>query len=265
MVYQPANEVEHGQTETSCKLFKFDAGNSIQPKTNYCASCAVHKQAICAKLSGAELEAFSSNSNRHVFKPGQTIFNECEDALTIYTVVSGDIRLSRMLDDGRRQITAFKSKGEFIGLSSSGQYTCDAEAINDVVVCQFAAHSLEKSLEEFNALQTQLIEMMQVEMLGLQDHMVVLGRKTPLEKIAHFLVERARKEWGLEWDEVDGVIEVSLPMTRADIADFLGLTIETVSRTITRLRKQGVIELKTAQDVLICDPLQLSLISETAK
>lgn len=265
MVYQPAKEVEQAQTVANCKLFKFDAGNSIQPKTNYCASCAVHKQAICAKLTGRELEVFSSNSSRHVFKPGQIIFNECDAAATIYTVVSGDIRLSRMLDDGRRQITAFKSKGEFIGLSSSGEYTSDAEAINDVVVCQFTSHTLEHSLEEFNALQTRLIEMMQVEMLGLQDHMVLLGRKTPLEKIANFIIERAKKEGGEDWDDRSGEIEICLPMTRADIADFLGLTIETVSRTFTKLRKLGVIELKAAHEVLILEPAQLELISETAK
>ncbi|WP_159104316.1 helix-turn-helix domain-containing protein [Sneathiella glossodoripedis] len=264
MVYQAVAPDTHADRKIRSRSFTFDAGNSLQPKTNYCASCAAHKQAICARLQGRELEAFSASSTHHVFKPGQMIFSEFDDALTVYTVVSGDVRLSRMLDDGRRQITSFKSKGDFIGLSTSGHYTSDAEAINDVVVCQFTAHALKNSLEEFNALQSRLMEMMQEEMMTLQDHMVVLGRKTPVEKIASFLMERVRRVIDTDLEEITGEVAITLPMTRADIADFLGLTIETVSRTFTKLRKQGLIELKSAHDISITDLYGLELLASSA-
>lgn len=261
MTYQATLKNAENVEAVTYTTFRFDAGNSIQPKTNYCVSCTAHKLAICAKLKGDELNVFAAKSTQQKFKAGQLLFAECEDANTVYTIVSGDVRLSRMLDDGRRQITGFKSKGDFIGLSTNGLYTSNAEAINDVAVCQISARTLEHSLEEFSALQSQLMGMMQREVIELQNHMVVLGRKTPIEKIAHFIVERAKFSMPNAMTEAEETVELSLPMTRVDIADFLGLTIETVSRTFTKLRKLSLIELKTAHDVIVLDLNALELIA----
>ena len=249
--------------EGGCQRFNSMPGNGAQPKTNYCSTCAAHKTALCAKLSGEELAEFGALSQHKTFAPGQTLFNEFDEARYYYTVVSGDVRLSRMLDDGRRQITGFKSKGDFIGLGTDGHFSSDAEAINEVVVCQFTVSNMNHSLENFSAVQGRLMEMMQHEVIALQDHMLLLGRKTPVEKIANFLCERAKKYADVHpEDEMVQEIDVFLPMSRTDVADFLGLTIETVSRTITKLRKAGVIELETAQHVVIKDFEELSMIAD---
>lgn len=247
---------------TTCTQFKFDAGNSAQPKTDYCASCEAHKFALCSKLDDEELAAFGKASSHRKFDAGQMLFSECDEAVSFFTVVSGEVRLSRMLDDGRRQITGFKSQGDFVGLSAKGHYTVDAEAIDDVVVCQFSIKGLNNSLENHLVVQGRLMEMMQTEVINLQDHMLLLGRKTPIEKIANFLFERAQRQ--LERNNKAGTVEaveVRLPMSRTDIADYLGLTIETVSRTFTKLRKSGVIELKTSQDVVIRNLEDLQLLA----
>ncbi|WP_169568386.1 Crp/Fnr family transcriptional regulator [Sneathiella limimaris] len=231
--------------------FNQDANKS---KVSYCASCSAHKYALCSKLDGEALAAFGANSTHRKIDAGQTLYSEYDEATSFYTVVSGEVRLSRMLDDGRRQITGFKSQGDFLGLSTKGLYTADAEAIDDVVVCQFSLAGLNKSLENFSAVQVRLMEMMQAEVIDLQDQMLLLGRKTPIEKIANFLLDRAERHIernGLAEDVNE--VEFHLPMSRVDIADFLGLTIETVSRTFTKLKKSGLIELKTSQDVKICD------------
>lgn len=249
-----------------CGKYNFTTARGNQPKTDYCSTCGAHNLALCSGLSGQELIDFGKNSQHKVFQPGQMLFSEFDDAKYFYTVVSGEVRLSRMLDDGRRQITGFKSSGDFVGLSASGQYTADAEAIDEVTVCQFPIKALNASLEEINEVQSRLMEMMQEEVIKLQNHMLLLGRKTPIEKICNFLCERAYKQFKTEGKPEDcNEVTVTLPMSRTDIADFLGLTIETVSRTITKLRKQGIIELQTSQTIEIHDLYELQLLAEGEK
>ncbi len=166
--------------------------------------------------------------------------------------------MTRLLEDGRRQIIGFKTVGDFLGLTKNGLYATDAEAIDDVTVCQVPAKQFYSAMEGNNAIKTQLMEMMQREMTSLQDNMLLLGRKSPTEKIANFLYERLMQKFRYEGSQEEpNNTEITLPMSRADIADYLGLTIETVSRTFTKLRKLAMIELKTSQKVRITDLHQL--------
>lgn len=243
--------------------FNFVAGRSCQPTTNHCSGCKAHSFALCSRLHGEELSKFGSMSTHKTVKAGQSLFSEYDDAKYFHTVVSGEVRLSRLLDDGRRQITGFKSAGDFIGLSVDGHYAADAEAIDDVVVCQFTVPALNATMEENAAIQSRLMEMMQVEVVNLQNHMLLLGRKTPVEKIANFLCERVARKFAVEEGEhEENRVEIELPMSRTDIADFLGLTIETVSRTITKLKNLGVIELLSSQKVVIADLYQLQMLAD---
>lgn len=243
--------------------YSFIGGRGNQPKMDHCSHCGAHKFALCAGLSGDKLIEFGKESHHKTFKPGQMLFGEYDDARYFYTVVSGEVRLSRMLDDGRRQITGFKSAGDFVGLSADKHYTADAEAIDDVTVCQFSVTSLNASLAEINEVQSRLMEMMQTEVINLQNHMLLLGRKTPVEKIANFFCERVHKKFQMEGKPDDcNTAEITLPMSRTDIADFLGLTIETVSRTITKLRKLGIIDLETSQIVKVRDLYELQLLAD---
>lgn len=250
-----------GNDTKQCAKFSFLKGQGNQPKKDLCSSCQAHEFALCSRLKGDELVEFGQNKQNKAFQPGQMLFSEYDDAKYFYTVISGEVRLSRMLDDGRRQITGFKSTGDFIGLSVDGHFTTDAEAIGDVTVCQFPVKSLNTSLEENHLVQSRLMQMMQSEVIKLQDHMLLLGRKTPVEKVANFLCERANRKNKIEGiSDEEAQVEITLPMCRTDIADFLGLTIETVSRTFTKLRKLGVIELQTSQHIVITDFYGLQLL-----
>ncbi len=259
----PDNVIDQTKAANGCATYSFLPGRGNQPKKDHCSVCGAHDLALCSGLSGEKLIGFGQKSQHKTFQPGQMLFSEYDDANYFYTVVSGEVRLSRMLDDGRRQITGFKSVGDFLGLSTDKHYTADAEAIDEVTVCQFSVANLNASLEEINEVQTRLMEMMRTEVINLQNHMLLLGRKTPVEKIANFLCERAYRKFQVEGKPEDcNSVEIMLPMSRTDIADFLGLTIETVSRTITKLRKRGVIELKTSQVVDIQDLYELQLLAD---
>ncbi len=248
---------------TPVTKFNFKPGQNCQPMTDHCTGCKAHNFAFCSRLDGTDLVKFGETSIHKTVKAGQMLFSEYDDAKYFHTVVSGEVRLSRLLDDGRRQITGFKSAGDFVGLSVDGHYTADAEAIDDVVVCQFNISNLNATLEDNNTVQSRLMEMMQIEVIKLQNHMLLLGRKTPIEKVANFFCERAARKFVLEGSESSETnVEITLPMSRTDIADFLGLTIETVSRTITKLRSMGEIELISSQNVVISDLHRLQLLAD---
>ncbi len=230
-------------------------------KTAPCATCSAHSQAICSGLKNYEMDEFARNVRTRLVKTGQSVYREFEEAKYVYSVVTGEIRLANLLDDGRRQVTAFKSAGEVIGEQKSGYYQSDAEAVCDTVVCQIPIRTLDKYLKEMPAVQTALTGKILDELHELRHHAILLGRKTPIEKIATFLVDRAEKNGG----ETGNEVEVMLTMGRNDIADFLGLTIETVSRTITKLRKMGVLEVPSNHSILIKDRSWLESLAEGEK
>ncbi|GLQ05979.1 cyclic nucleotide-binding domain-containing protein [Sneathiella chinensis] len=255
---QPGDDIIDGSQSARRKFF---CGRGNRQATDFCSSCDAHEKAICSELEGDELLEFGKFVTHKKFSAGQSLFAEFDDAKYFYTVVSGDVRLSRFMDDGRRQILGFKSTGDFIGLSASGHYTCDAEAISDTLICQFSVANLEATLEESHAIKSRLLQMMETEVIALQNHMLLLGRKTPLEKISNFLIGRIAKAEGEGEVDYTKPVDLSLPMSRTDIADYLGLTIETVSRTFTKLRKQDVIALETAQNVRVLDYYQLEALA----
>ena len=226
-----------------------------------CATCSAHSQAICSGLKDREMEEFARNVRTRLVKAGQSVYREFEEAKYLYSVVTGEIRLANLLDDGRRQVTAFKSAGEVIGEQKNGYYQSDAEAVCDTVVCQIPLKSLDRYLKEMPAIQTALTAKMMDELNELRHHAILLGCKTPIEKVATFLVDRAEKIVGKAGNEVD----VELTMGRSDIADFLGLTIETVSRTITKLKKMGVVEVPSNHSILIKDRAWLENLAEGEK
>ncbi|MDF2368322.1 helix-turn-helix domain-containing protein [Sneathiella sp.] len=226
-----------------------------------CATCSAHNQAICSGLKDQELEEFARNVRTRLVKTGQSVYREFEEAKYLYSVVTGEIRLANLLDDGRRQVTAFKSAGEVIGEEKNGYYQSDAEAVCDTVVCQIPIKALDKFLTEMPSIQTALTAKVLDELLALRRHAILLGRKTPIEKVATFLINRAGKASGNPSNE----IQVELTMGRNDIADFLGLTIETVSRTITKLRKMGLLEVPSNHSILIKDRAWLKSLAEGEK
>ena len=174
------------------------------------------------------------------FDPHSTIFHEAEDADYVFNVTSGSVKLYKLLGDGRRQITSFLFHGDFHGLALNTTYSYTAEAMEPVTACRFPREKLEKLFDEFPRLEKRMLGMAVDELAAAQDQMLLLGRKTAKEKVASFLLMLARRQEhrGEESDTIQ------VPMSRSDIADYLGLTIETVSRTLTQLRKEATITLK---------------------
>lgn len=169
------------------------------------------------------------------FKKGQTVFSEGSTALHFYEVVSGTVRTSQLLKDGRRQIDAFHLKGDLFGFEASPLHRVCAEVVEDATLRIYQRSQLERMLAEDAEFAQRVVAAMMHAIERAQNHMLLLGRKSALERIATFLLDMSGR--------LSEISHLDLPMSRSDIADHLGLTIETVSRTLTQLERKGVIEL----------------------
>lgn len=209
--------------------------------------------AIRAEWDGSRSFAWQHGLLR-TFEPGQEIYAEGEAAGTLYTVVRGVVRTCRYLGDGRRLINAFYTAGEVFGLESGELHHLTAEAVNDCAVtadrnflqpdyalsdqrraATFVAHVLRRAGRA-------------------EQHALLLGRRGATDKLATFLLEQE------EGGDEPGVIE--LVMSRQDIADYLGLTIETVSRTMTQLERDGLITLASPRRILVTSMKELRALAE---
>lgn len=180
--------------------------------------------------------------------PGETLFAEGDDTDSVYEMIQGMVRLYKLLPDGRRQITGFLSAGQFLGLAPEGVCVFTAEAITEVTVCRYKRAAFERLIDEVPGFARRLLAVTSHELHAAQDQMLLLGRKSATEKVASFLLLIADRHG----DDGDGA-GIEVPMTRGDIADYLGLTIETVSRTLTKLKHEGLISLPVPACIAICD------------
>lgn len=153
-------------------------------------------------------------------------------------MLEGCLRLYRILPDGRRAIMGFAFGGELLGVAVPRRYLSTAEAVTPVRVRRLARSRFQAAADASPGLRTQLLETMFREMSAAQDHVVVLGQMGAEERVANFLVSTACRTNA----DQKRAIRIDLPMTRQDMADYLGLTIETVCRTLSRLRRDGLVE-----------------------
>ena len=177
------------------------------------------------------------------FERDEEIFGEGDPADFLFEVVSGAVRTYKLLSDGRRQIDAFHIPGDIFGIESGCEYRFSAEAIQEVTVRTIRRRSLDTLVRSDSDLPSRLVAAMARSLERAQDHMLLLGRKSAREKIASFLLGLA--------DRINGEKTLELPMSRADMADHLGLTIETVSRTVTQLQREKLIDLPSSRRVII--------------
>jgi len=175
------------------------------------------------------------SGTRRAFDRGDEIFADGEPCSVFYKVVSGTVRTGKLLADGRRQIDTFHFPGDVFGLESSDSHRFTAEAVDKVVVVAYRRGNFGGLVQSDPAFGEQLMTSMLSSLDRAHDHMVLLGRKSAREKMASFLIEIAARRANADRAE--------LPMQRTDIADHLGLTIETVSRTLTQLVRDGLIRL----------------------
>lgn len=219
-----------------------------------CEACTVRHLSICDALDTRELDRLNAIVTQNRLAPHQMIFNEGDPATHLFNVIEGAVKIYKLLADGRRQITGFLFPGDFLGIAMHDRYTYSAEAITAVRLCRFPRGKFETLLQEFPKLENRLLQTASNELAAAQDQMVLLGRKSATERLASFLATLAAR--ARQRRQPDRVL--ALPMSRADIGDYLGLTIETVSRTFTRLRKSGTIALpdKNRVEIVRLDELE---------
>jgi CRP/FNR family transcriptional regulator len=228
-----------GMTPTSAQKARCSGGA--------CRQCASRLQSICSVLEpSSELPVLESILTRISASSREVIFYEGDPANHLFNVTGGLVKIYKELPDGRRQITGFLHPGDFLGLATRDRYSFSAEAVTDATLCRFPRGEIEKLLERFPRFERRLLETACNELESAQERMLILGRKTAIEKIASFflaLAERTPRESDV----------VTLTMSRADIADYLGLTTETVSRTVTTLKSRNLIRLLSGNRISIPD------------
>jgi CRP/FNR family transcriptional regulator len=214
-----------------------------------CGSCDSRSSSVCNAIEDADLARLAAVANPIRVEPGRAFINEGDPADSFFNMTGGTATLYKLLPDGRRQITGFARSGDFLGLAVSSTYAFTAEAIDTVKVCRFGRRKMMELLDDFPAMERRLLDRASNELVAAQEQMLLLGRKTARERLASFLLSQFIRTRKCEHDSSP----IDLPMTRSDIADYLGLTIETVSRTFTRLRKEGTISLPSTDQVILLD------------
>ncbi|HEY8030911.1 MAG TPA: helix-turn-helix domain-containing protein [Methylocella sp.] len=183
--------------------------------------------------------------------PGEILFAEGDERNSVYEIVRGMVRLVKLLPDGRRQITGFLCAGRLLGLAPEGAHVYTAEAVTEVTLYRYRRAAFDHLVDEVPGFAKRLLTVTSQELRVAQNQMLLLGRKTATEKVASFLLLIAEQHEGEDGEDI--LLEVDLPMTRSDIADYLGLTIETVSRTLTKLKQDGLIVLLAPNRLKIRD------------
>ncbi len=217
-----------------------------------CRACEARHRGICGTLSPDQLLQLSKHAVRKVVDNTTELFGTNQTVENYSNIMSGVVKLSKMMPDGRQQIVGLQFAPDFVGRPFSKRAKTTAEATTTVRLCTFPRTALEKIVFETPELEHRLHEQSLKELDEARDWMLTLGRKNAAEKIASFLYLIVTHT-DPEWEDDTQTVEIDLPMKRADIADFLGLTIETVSRQLTNLRKRGIIDFHDRRTVIIPD------------
>ncbi len=219
-----------------------------------CAHCGARSYSVCGAIGDDDMAPLAALAVVTEVDAGRTFIEEGDSAESFFNITAGTAKLYKLLPDGRRQITGFAGPGHFLGLAVSSVYAFSAEAIDAVRFCRFSRPKLKKLLVEFPRLEQRLLEVAANELVAAQEQMLLLGRKTARERLASFLLMQLAPGPACG----AGRERIALAMTRGDIADYLGLTIETVSRTLSRLRVERMIDIPNTNDVTIlnCNALR---------
>jgi CRP/FNR family transcriptional regulator len=229
-----------------------------------CDTCAVRHHSVCGALTRNEIEQLNAIAHHKTFPTGHLILNDQEKAGYFANIISGVVKLTKTLSNGRQQVLGLLFASDFLGRPYRASSPYDAEAVTEVHLCTYDRTQFERLVREHPGLQQRLFEHVLDELDAAQEWMLLLGRKTAEEKVASFLVMVARR---IEMARCIGApaesaVRFELPITRAEIADYLGLTIETVSRQFTRLKAEKTIGLEGGRTVIILDRERLAQAAE---
>lgn len=222
-----------------------------------CDDCPIRHRAVCARCETDELERLEEIKYYRKFEAGQTVVWSGDRMEFVGSVVSGIATLTQTMEDGRTQMVGLLLPSDFVGRPGRDGAAYDVVAITDLVMCCFRKKPFEDMMNTTPHIAHRLLEMTLDELDAAREWMLVLGRKTAREKIASLLSIIARRDATLNMRGTDGPLVFDLPLTREAMADYLGLTLETVSRQISALKKDGVIHLEGKRHVTIPDMARL--------
>lgn len=226
-----------------------------RPKS-FCEACAIRNRAICADLEEQEIGLLNGIGRRRQLTAGEQLMWEGDEAVLVANVIDGVLKLSSHAADGKEQILGLVYPSDFLGRPFGQTTPYGVEALTDASICVFERSDFDRFAREHPRLEHKLLERTLTELDRTRRWMVLLGRMNAEQKVASFLLEMADR---LGLSATDGPVRFTLPLSRQQIADVLGLTIETVSRQLTRLRNDGAIELPSRREVILCDTAELTV------
>lgn len=208
-----------------------------------CKSCEARHRGICGAMTSGQLLVLSKHTRRSQKDADANLIVADTKAVQVSNILKGVVKLTKIMPDGRQQIVGLQFAPDFLGTPFAEHNNIDAEAANSVQLCSFPKNVLDDMISQSPELEHKLHEQALKQLDEAREMMLMLGRKTAAEKVASFLYMLA-VHLDPEIDQDTNSVEFELPLKRADIADYLGLTIETVSRQITKLRKEGIVQIE---------------------
>ena len=224
---------------------------SVHDPLPACGGCPIRRNAVCAQCDAAELAVLDRAKTYRTIPAGGTIAEAGAPLTHFSSVVTGCATMSRTLEDGRRQTVGLLLPSDYVGRPGRAHAPYEIRAATDVTLCRFERRGFEALVARTPHLSNRLLAMTLDELDAARDWAVVLGRMTARERVAAFLLSLARRGAKLGGTPPGDGLTLALPLTREEIADYLGLTIETMSRQFTALRRAGTIETPSAREVRI--------------
>jgi CRP/FNR family transcriptional regulator len=218
-----------------------------------CGGCPIRHRAVCARCGPEELTRLEEIKYYRTYEAGQAIAWSGDEMGFVGSVVRGVATLSQTMVDGRKQMVGLLLPSDFLGRPGRASTPYDVTAVSEVTLCCFRKKPFESLLVSTPAVAERLLDMALDELDAAREWMLILGRKTAREKIASLLTIIARREATVGLQAMKGPIAIDLPLTREAMADYLGLTIETVSRQVSALKNEGVIELDGKRRIIVPD------------
>ncbi|WP_298161061.1 cyclic nucleotide-binding domain-containing protein [Brevundimonas sp.] len=228
-------------------------GCAERPKSSDCNSCGARALSVCGAADDPDIQRLGDLAEVLNLKSGAVLIREGEPAPHVFNIAAGSLRVYKLLPDGRRQITGFLFAGDFLGLAIGETYVFSAEAMEASTVCRFRKGPFRALVESSQPLEHMLLHRTSHELAAAQNQMLLLGRKTAIERMASFLLDLP----GHDPARPSAPGHVRLPMKRGEIADYLGLTIETVSRVLTRMKVKGLISIPSPNELIVERPERL--------
>ncbi|ABD56775.1 transcriptional regulator FnrL [Jannaschia sp. CCS1] len=222
-------------------------------KVSDCASCPIRHRAVCAHCDADELQQLDAIKTYRKYAAGDVIVWAGDPMDFVASVVSGVATLTQTMEDGRRQMVGLLLASDFIGRPNRESVTYDVTATTDVTLCCFRRKPFQKVIAETPHVSQRLLEMTLDELDAAREWMLILGRKTAREKIASFLAILARRNSGVTGTSPGVDVQFELPLTREAMSEYLGLTLETVSRQMSGLKRDGVIVLDGKRRIVVPD------------